>query len=106
VIYENIVTLAKGETGGDVAQGQRGGADQGDFLGLAAEELRRKLAGMVQPVEHVSFLVAEGSLAGAFGNGVGHAGGQWADAGMGEEDFFAGDGEFAPAKFLLGEQVG
>ena len=42
----------------------------------------------------------------AFGNRVGHAARQRADAGMREENFIARDGEFAPAQFLVGENFG
>ena len=35
---QNIVALAPGQTGGDIAQGERGGADEGDLLRLGLEQ--------------------------------------------------------------------
>jgi hypothetical protein len=65
-----------------------------------------EFAGVVQAVEQEGFLIAEGALLGAFGNGGGNALGQRADAGVGQKDFLARDGKFAVAEFLVAEQVG
>ena len=81
----------------------RGRPDERDFIGLAAQQLRGEFARVVQTMEHESFLVAERGLAGAFGNSIGDAARQGADAGVAEKDFFARDGKFMAAQLFVGQ---
>ena len=70
------------------------------------EQLRPEPACIVQVVDDKCLLVAERAALRTFGNGCRHAMWQWTDPRVGEENFIAGDGEFTPAKFLVGEQFG
>src|SRR5208283_6156566 len=70
------------------------------------EQLRTKFARVIEAVDDKSFLVAQRASLRASGNGPGHALRQRTNPGMRQEDLITGDGKFAPAKFLMGEQFG
>jgi hypothetical protein len=45
-VGDDVVAFADGEACGDVAEGERGGADEGDFVGLSADEAGGEFAGV------------------------------------------------------------
>src|ERR1700722_5002386 len=62
VINEEVIAAAKLQTSGDEAEGQRGRADEGDFLRLALKELGAQPARFGDALEHEFLLVAQGAF--------------------------------------------
>jgi hypothetical protein len=54
-------------------------------------------------MEHECFLIAEGALVRALGDGIGYAPGQGTDGSVRKKSFFACDREFVSAQFLIGQ---
>ena len=105
MVNQDVVAPAKGETGSDEAEGQRGGTDNGHFFRLAVEQLRTGLAGIIEPVHHEGFLVAQRGFGGAIGDRLGHAARQRANPGVPKESPVPGDGELRLAQFLVRENL-
>jgi hypothetical protein len=107
VVDEDVVAAAEGEAGGNVAQGERGRADERDFVWLAVDELGGEFAaGMQGFFQRGDFLVAGGGGSGVVGDGADDALGQGADAGVAEKDAVLRHGKFAAAQVFVREEFG
>jgi hypothetical protein len=106
VVNEDVVAFPKLESGIDIAQGEGGWTDQGDFVGLTVQQFGGGLTRFVQPVHDKRFLVSKGSGENAISHGLGNALGQRADAGMGKKNFPFSDGKFVVAEGRGGEDFG
>ncbi len=105
-VDQDVGAFAEGEAGGDHAEGEGRGADEGDFGGLGAEETGGEGAGVNEELGEGGFLIIAGALLGDGSNGIGDATGQGADAGVTEKDAFLNDGEFVAAQVFVGKEFG
>ena len=103
-INQNVVALAPRQAGGDVTQGQRSGADQGDFLRLRAQKPGGEFACAPDLTGGNGFLlIVQRGARRLVAHGFGHTTGQRTDGSMGQKNFLARNGEFVPAQFFVGE---
>lgn len=107
VVDDDVVGAAEGEAAGDHAQRERGGADEGDFIRLRAdEELGGGLAGGAVELGQPYLLVVLRGEEAVVPDGVGGAAGEGRDAGVGEVSLAAADGESVLAEALVREDFG
>ena len=80
------------------AEAEGGGAEEGDLIGLGADELGAGDAGLFYIVQHLGeFLRLAGGILDVAGHGVGDGRGEGGDAGVGHEDFAGAHGECGAA---------
>jgi hypothetical protein len=101
VVDEDVVASTEFQACGDEAQGERCGADEGDFLRLATQQLGAEFAREGQLREHEFLLVTKSAFCGTVRHSVGDAAGQGTDPGVGEEYFSTRDRKLLPSQFLV-----
>ncbi len=95
------------QSSGDEAEREGGWTDEGDFFRLSIEQTGGEFTGTARLLRgQQRFLVALGAERGVIANRVGNPARQRAHAGVSEEDFIAGDGEFLLTQRFAGKNFG
>ena len=106
-VDDDVVAAIQREACGNIGQCEGGGADEGDFVGLRADQAGDAFAGLrVEVGSDGEFLVVMGGLVGVPDNGVSDPFGEWANGGVGEEGAMSADGEFLEAEVGILEEIG
>ena len=106
VVAHDFVAGLPVEAVGKEREAERGRAEQGDFVGVRAEELRAGLARALYVAEDVAeFLMILRGLARVVAHGIGHAAREGGDGGVREEDFVPADGEEIAADGFVWEKI-
>ena len=106
VVAHDLVAGLPVEAVGEEREAERGGTEEGDFIGVRAEELRAGVAGALHVAEHVAeFLMIVRGRARVVAHGIGDAAGQRGHGGVGEEDFVPANREEFAADGFVGEKI-
>jgi hypothetical protein len=100
-VADDVVALSEVDAGGDEAQSEGRGADQGDFVTGGAQQIRGKLSGVAEQLRQKNLLIISRAGECAVRHCPGHAAGQGTHGGVGQKNPFPADGEFLLPEFFV-----
>ena len=107
VVDDDVLALPEVQAAGDEAQAQRRRSDEGDFIRLRPEELRREIAGFTdEPAGNLLLLVAVRAGRRVGLDGLGHTARQRADGGVRKEGGILHHGKLVPPQLFVRQDLG